>query len=83
MTWGVYDARINHEPLLTTAYIKLSLTPQERAEIKDKGRWLRRVINPFADFYVVVTIGAAGSPATAEAAQRHEDKQVRDLTKDL
>lgn len=59
------------------------LTPLEDRELKDKGRWLRRVANPFVDFYVIVTIGAAGSPMTTDATRRHEDKQIRDLAKDL
>jgi hypothetical protein len=62
---------------------ELKLTPQECEEIKDKGRWLRRVANPFVDFYVIVAIGAAGSPMTTEVTQRREDKQVRDHAKDL
>jgi len=68
---------------MSTAPSEPRLTPQEIEEIKDKGRWLRRVVNPFVDFYVIVAIGAAGSPTTAEVAQRREDKQIRDHAKDL
>jgi hypothetical protein len=69
---------------LTANSSELGLTPQEKEEIKDKGRWLRRIANPFIDFYVIVTVGAAGSPMTAEVvARRHEDKQIRDHAKDL
>jgi hypothetical protein len=60
-----------------------ALTPQETEAIKDKARWLRRVANPFADFYVIVAIGAAGSPTVTEAARRHGDKQTRTHAKDL
>lgn len=62
---------------------ELKLTPQENEEIKDKGRWLRRVVNPFADFHVILAIGAAGSQTTTEVARRREDRQVRDHAKDL
>lgn len=62
---------------------ELRLSQEEKAEIKDKGRWMRRVVNPFVDFYVIVTIGAAGSPMAVEATQRREDRQVRDHAKDL
>jgi hypothetical protein len=69
---------------LTTAYSVLKLTPQESEAIKDKGRWLRRVVNPFTDFYMIVAIGAAGSPTTTEAAgRRREERQARDHAKDL
>jgi hypothetical protein len=63
---------------------RLRLTPEENAEVRDKGRWLRRVANPFVDFYVIMAVGAAGSPTTAETARRRaEDKQIRDHSKDL
>jgi hypothetical protein len=75
---------IEHALMLTAMDpSELRLSPQECEEIKDKGRWLRRVVNPFADFYVIVAIGAAGSPMTTEVARRREDKQVRDHAKDL
>ncbi|KAF9791087.1 hypothetical protein BJ322DRAFT_1208320 [Thelephora terrestris] len=79
-------------PLLTMATVtqpvdnsqsEPALTPQETEAIKDKARWLRRVANPFADFYVIVAIGAAGSPTVTEAARRHGDKQTRTHAKDL
>jgi hypothetical protein len=52
-------------------------------EIRDKARWLRRVANPFIDFYFIVTVGAAGSSASIDAARNHCDKQIRDHAKDL
>jgi len=58
------------ECLLTTQTPKhLRLTSQEREEVKDKARWLRRVVNPFLDFYVILAVGVAGSSTTAEVAQ--------------
>jgi len=60
-----------------------TLTPQEKQEIKDKARWLRRIVNPFVDFYIILAVGAASSPTATEAAQRREDKQTRDHAKDL
>jgi len=60
-----------------------TLTPQEKQEIKDKARWLRRIVNPFVDFYIILAVGAAGSPTATEAARRREDKQTRDHAKDL
>jgi hypothetical protein len=84
ITWGAFEIHISAGFSLTALNPnRISLTPQERAEIKEKGRWLRRVINPFTDFYVVMTIGTTGSPTTPEATQRHENRQIRDLTKDL
>jgi hypothetical protein len=69
--------------LLIVANPTPSLTPQEIAEMKDKARWLRRVANPFIDFYVIMAVGAAGSTTTTEVARRREDKQTRDHAKDL
>jgi hypothetical protein len=71
------------ECLLTTIHREFSLTPQEREDIKEKARWLRRVANPFIDFYIIMAIGAAGPPAADEVTQRHEDRQIRDHAKDL
>ncbi|KAF9786305.1 hypothetical protein BJ322DRAFT_1108158 [Thelephora terrestris] len=62
---------------------ELRLTPQEAEEIKEKSRWLRRVANPFVDFYVIISIGAAGASETAGVAQQHENRQMRDHAKDL
>ena len=63
---------------------KYRLTSQEREEIKDKARWLRRIANPFLDFYVILAVGVTGSPTAAEVTQRrHEDKQIRDHAKEL
>ena len=61
----------------------LTLTAQENEQINDKARWLRRVVNPFVDFYVIVAVGAAGSPTATEAARGREDRQTRDHAKDL
>ena len=52
-------------------------------EMKEKARWLRRVANPYIDFYLVVAIGATGSPEAIKAARNHQDKQIRDHVKDL
>ena len=81
--WYVQTAHPNRVVTLTTPLSELKLTPQESEEIKDKSRWLRRVANPFVDFYVVVAIGAAGSPTAAGVTHRHEDRQARDHAKDL
>lgn len=77
------DALINHRTHTDCKHSKFRLTPQENDEIKDKGRWLRRVANPYIDFYIIMAIGATGSPTTAEVAHRREDKQVRDHASDL
>ena len=65
------------------AHRELGLTHVESEAIKEKARWLRRVANPFADFYVIMAIGAAGSPTATEAARGRGDKQTRDHAKDL
>lgn len=59
------------------------LTSQEREEIKDKARWLRRIANSYLDFYVILAIGVAASPTTEVTQRRHEDKQIRDHAKEL
>ena len=70
--------------LITKNPSELNLTAQENGEIRDRGRWLRRVVNPFVNFYIILAVGAAGSPTTTEVARRHgEDKQVWDYAKDL
>ena len=70
--------------LITQTSNELRLTPQEREEVKDKARWLRRVINPFLDFYVILAVGVAGLSTTTEAAHgRREDSRIRDHAKDL
>jgi hypothetical protein len=58
-------------------------TAQERREMKEKSRWLRRVVNPFVDFNTIIAIGASGSPSAAGAIHRPEDRLVRDHAKDL
>lgn len=68
---------------LTIPHSTLTLTSQENAEINDKARWLRRAVNPFVDFYVIMAVGAAGSPTATEAARGREDRQARDHAKDL
>ncbi|KAF9786096.1 hypothetical protein BJ322DRAFT_1107959 [Thelephora terrestris] len=60
-----------------------TLTRKENQEIKDGARWLRRVTNPFVDFYVILAIGATGSSTAAGVARQHEDSQTRDHAKDL
>lgn len=62
---------------------KNRLTPEQNAEIKERGRWLRRVANPFVDFYKITAIGADGSPTTAEAVQRRNDKLIRNYSQEL
>lgn len=71
-------------PLTLTPHAssELRLTPEESEEIKEKSRWLRRVANPFVDLYLIVAVGAAGSP-TATEVQRCEDRQTRDHAKNL
>lgn len=70
--------------MLTEPHSELRLTPQESEEIEDKSRWLRRVANPFVDFYVIIAIGAAGaSTAATGVARQREDEQMRDHAKDL
>ena len=61
----------------------LTLTAQENEEINDKARWLRCVVNPFVDFYIIMAIGAAGSPTATGAARGREDRPTRDHAKDL
>ena len=78
-----YVQMLTVEHLLTTKNPSELLTSPEQGEIKDKGRWLRRIANPFIDFYVIMAIGAAGSPTTVEVARRREDKQIRDHAQDL
>ncbi|KAF9778071.1 hypothetical protein BJ322DRAFT_1114611 [Thelephora terrestris] len=56
--------------------VQVELSPQEKEDIKEKARWLRRVANPFVDFYIIVVIGAAGSPAATEAARGREDRHI-------
>jgi len=52
--------------------------------VKDKARWLRRIVNPYLDLYIILSIGAAGTSTLAEAAQgRGVDKQIRDHAKEL
>jgi len=73
------------ESLLTTQTCnKLRLTSKEREEVKEKARWLCRVVNPFLDFHVILAVGVAGSSTAAEEAQgRREDKLIRDHAKNL
>lgn len=88
LIWGRYP-RVRLPCVLTAEYpltanpSELVLTPQENQEIKEKARWLRRVVNPFVDFYIILAVGAAGSPTATEMARRHEDRQTRDHAKDL
>jgi hypothetical protein len=69
--------------LLTTIPSELCLTPQESVEIKDKARWLRRVVNPFADLYLILAVGAAGSPTATETTQTRQDREIQGHVKDL
>jgi hypothetical protein len=80
---GYVQIFTTEHPLTAENFSELRLTSEEKEEIKDKGRWLRRIANPFVDFYVIIAIGAAGSPTTAEVARRREDKQIRDYAQDL
>ena len=59
------------------------LTSQEQALVKDRARWLRRVVNPFADFNTIVTIGTITSLSTGAASQRENDPDAQDYLKDL
>lgn len=69
--------------LTITQYSQPLLTDDECKEIANNARCLRRVANPFGDFYFIVAIGAAGSPTSNEVAQTCEDKQTRDHARNL
>ncbi|KAF9789208.1 hypothetical protein BJ322DRAFT_1105075 [Thelephora terrestris] len=59
------------------------LTLQERKEIHEKARWLRRIANPFVDFYVIASISAAGSSVATVTARGPQDRITRDHTNGL
>lgn len=69
--------------MLTENSDRPPLTSQEQVLVKDRARWLRRVVNPFADFNIIVTIGTITSSSTGATSQRENDPDAQDYLKDL
>ena len=69
--------------LLTTIPSNPHLTLQESTEIKDKARWLCHVVNPFIDVYLILAVGAGGSPTATEIAWMCQDKETKGHVRDL
>lgn len=64
-------------------YTRPPLTAEEKAVVKDRSRWLRRVVNPFVDFNVIVAVGTAMASAPSGTSQRQDDTDAQDYMKDL